>query len=135
PASPQTIPAANIRTTPDASESAGGYRDFTITRPAAGAGAGRVVFTVTRSGRVQDLDAVDVPELPPTAVQVPPRALLRVTGYPSSSQATVQITGAPGAPGAASPTQYRWRQYADGTTPGSYSSWTALDGSGQATVT
>src|SRR5690606_18523296 len=31
PASPQTIPAANIRTTPDASELAGGYRDFTIT--------------------------------------------------------------------------------------------------------
>src|SRR5690606_35783039 len=71
PASPQTIPAASV--TSDLATT--GYVDFTITRPEFGSGGGRVTFTASRIGRVPDVDAVDVPELPPTAVQVPPRAL------------------------------------------------------------
>ena len=42
---------------------AGGTRDFVITRPAAGQGAGRVLFFVSATGRVTDTDAVDVPAI------------------------------------------------------------------------
>src|SRR5690606_34618450 len=126
-----TIPAAQV--TSDLSTT--GYVQFTIGRPAAGSGGGRVTFTATRSGRVPDVDAVDVPELPPTAVQVPPRALLRILEYTPLFDAVVQITGVPGAPGSPAPTQYRWREYREGATPlPSYSAWTALDSNRQATV-
>src|SRR5690606_6711634 len=127
PASPQTIPAANIRTTPDASELAGGYRDFTITRPAPGAGAGRVVFTVTRAGRVQDLDAVDVPELPPDVpVQsTPPTATLESVGI-DQGVASIELIGRPGVAGPV-PHQYRYRTWVGAQIPPTFSGWTALD--------
>src|SRR5690606_28305454 len=101
----------------------------------AGSGAGRVTLTASRSGRVSDVDAVDVPELPPTAVQVPPRALIRILEYTDLFDAIVQITGVAGGMGAAPPTQYRWREYREGDTPGNYSDWLPLDGNRQATVT
>src|SRR5690606_39842133 len=73
---PDALPISDLSTT--------GYVQFTIGRPAAGSGGGRVTFTATRSGRVPDVDAVDVPELPPTAVQVPPRADRKSTRLNSS---------------------------------------------------
>ena len=56
PSSPQLI-------TPDSTltEAANTYVDFTVPRPAAGAGMGRITFTASASGRVSDADAVDVP--------------------------------------------------------------------------
>src|SRR5690606_7339936 len=106
PASPQTIPAASV--TQDLATT--GYVDFTLTRPEPGSGGGRVTFTATRSGRVPDVDAVDVPELPPTAAQLSPRALIRILEYTALLDAIVQITGVAGGMGAAPPTQYRWRE-------------------------
>lgn len=57
PASPQTILSANV--TNDLATT--GTVDFTINRPVFQAGTGRIVFTATRTNRVADLDAVDVP--------------------------------------------------------------------------
>lgn len=57
PSSPQTVTPASTIT-----EAAGTYIDYTVTRPAFGAGAGRVTFTATASNRTTDSDAVDVPE-------------------------------------------------------------------------
>lgn len=57
PSSPQTVtPAASL------TEAAGTYVDYTVTRPAFGAGAGRVTFTATATDRTASPDAVDVPE-------------------------------------------------------------------------
>jgi len=58
PASGQTIVAANVTS----SLATTGTVDFTITRPAFEAGAGRVTFTASSTDRVADVDAVDVPE-------------------------------------------------------------------------
>src|SRR5690606_30095661 len=114
PGSPQTIPAASVTANIDTT----GFVDFTITRPTSGSGAGRYTCLVTPPVRVSDVDAVDVPALPPAAVRVPPRALLRILEYTPLFDAVVQITGAPGAPGSPAPTQYRWREYREGDTPG-----------------
>jgi hypothetical protein len=56
-------PASGGTLTPAATltEAAGTYIDYTIGRPAFGAGTGRVTYTATASGRVSDSDAVDVP--------------------------------------------------------------------------
>src|SRR5690606_16135728 len=124
---PDALPISDLSTT--------GYVQFTIGRPAAGSGGGRVTFTATRSGRVPDVDAVDVPELPPTAVQIPPRALIRILEYTDLLDAIVQITGVAGGMGAEPPTQYRWREYREGSTPlPGYSAWDDLDSNRQATV-
>lgn len=60
-----TSPATGQTVTPVSTitEAAGTYVDFTVTRPAFGAGAGRVTFTATAANRVSDSDAVDVPEV------------------------------------------------------------------------
>lgn len=44
-------------------EAAGTFIDYTVTRPAFGAGAGRVTFTGTAANRTSSSDAVDVPEI------------------------------------------------------------------------
>src|SRR5690606_34082402 len=67
--------------------------------------------------------ASSLPPGPPTAAQLSPRALLRILDYTPFFDAVVQITGAPGAPGSPAPTQYRWREYREGDTPGNYSDW------------
>ena len=58
-----SVAAAGCSISPSDSASLanGGTRDFTITRPAAGSAAGRVVFTVSATGRTSDMDVVDVP--------------------------------------------------------------------------
>lgn len=56
-ASPQTILAASITADIDTT----GTKDFTVTRPAFGSGTGRVAFTASASGRLSDVDAVEVP--------------------------------------------------------------------------
>jgi hypothetical protein len=58
-----TVAATGCTVSPNDSASLanGGTRDFTITRPAAGSAAGRVIFTVSASGRTSDIDVVDVP--------------------------------------------------------------------------
>lgn len=56
PPSPGTITPQDTLT-----EAVGTYITYTIDRPAFGAGTGRVTFTATRTGRVSDSDAVDVP--------------------------------------------------------------------------
>src|SRR5690606_30969297 len=124
-----TIPAAQV--TSDLSTT--GYVQFTINRPSAGAGTGRVTFTASRSGRVSDVDAVDVPELPQMPTQIKPRVGLAVMSL-AGSQAQVLIRGITSESGAV-PTQYRWRQYTSGATPPAYSSWLPLDAQGEATVT
>lgn len=60
---PSVSPASGGTLTPAATltEAAGTYIDYTIGRPAFGAGTGRVTYTATASGRVSDSDAVDVP--------------------------------------------------------------------------
>jgi hypothetical protein len=60
-----TTPASGQTVTPVATltEAAGTYVDYTITRPAVGAGAGRVTFTSSAANRTTDSDAVDVPEI------------------------------------------------------------------------
>jgi hypothetical protein len=57
------LPASGGTLTPVATltEAFGTYIDYTIGRPAFGAGTGRVTYTATASGRVSDSDAVDVP--------------------------------------------------------------------------
>jgi hypothetical protein len=61
PTSPRTILAdavtSDIATT--------GVVQFTVPRPASGAGTGRLTITATRAGRTADADAVDVPEQQP----------------------------------------------------------------------
>src|SRR5690606_1827961 len=96
PGSPQTIPAGSVTANIDTT----GFVDFTITRPAAGSGGGRVVFTATRSGRVADVDAVDVPELPPDVpVQsTPPTATLGSVGI-DQGVASIELIGRPGIAG------------------------------------
>jgi hypothetical protein len=61
PGTPQTVTAAIGDTYAVPDETAGSYVDYTIGRPAFGAGTGRVTYTATASGRVSDSDAVDVP--------------------------------------------------------------------------
>lgn len=59
------IPATKIGKTPDASEALGGYVDFQVTLPAPGVGGGRIVFVAERgTDRIQDVDPVEVPEVP-----------------------------------------------------------------------
>lgn len=57
PASGGTVTPASTLT-----EAAGTFVDYTITRPAFGAGSARVTFTATASNRITSSDAVDVPE-------------------------------------------------------------------------
>jgi hypothetical protein len=57
PSSPQTVTPASTIT-----EAAGTFVDYTVTRPAYGAGAGRVTFSATATGRTGTFDAIDVPE-------------------------------------------------------------------------
>jgi len=59
PASPQTIPSANVTTDIDTT----GTVDVTIDRAAFGSGMGRVTFTASRSGRVAGTDSGDVASL------------------------------------------------------------------------
>jgi hypothetical protein len=58
-------PASGGTVTPAATltEAAGTFIDYTVTRPAFGAGAGRVTFTGTAANRTSDADAVDIPEV------------------------------------------------------------------------
>lgn len=60
-----TSPASGGTVTPAATitEAAGTFIDYTITRPAFGAGAGRVTFTTTAANRGSAQDAVDIPEV------------------------------------------------------------------------
>jgi hypothetical protein len=60
---PSVSPASGGTLTPAATltEAVGTYIDYTIGRPAFGAGTGRATYTATASGRVSDSDAVDVP--------------------------------------------------------------------------
>lgn len=59
PASPQSVTCAVGDTFP--AEVVGEYVDFTVDRPAVGAGTGRIVFTASATGRVADADSVDIP--------------------------------------------------------------------------
>jgi hypothetical protein len=82
PASGGTItPAATL------TEDAGTYIDYTITRPAFEAGAGRVTFTATAANRVSDSDAVDVPAVERDTVPLTSRARVTAT---SNTQVTVR---------------------------------------------
>ncbi|HEX6939997.1 MAG TPA: hypothetical protein VF158_11345, partial [Longimicrobiales bacterium] len=130
PASPQTIPAAAIRATPAETEAAGGYVDITITKPAAGAGPGRVVLEATRPGRVRDIDAVDVAEIPPEGAitALPPTARIE---YVLEDAVFVRLrhTGTLGE-GGTGPLEYR-RRVRDGSTPGP---WGPGAGDGWATL-
>lgn len=58
-------PASGGTVTPAATltEAAGTFIDYTVTRPAFGAGAGRVTFTGTAANRSSSSDAIDVPEV------------------------------------------------------------------------
>ncbi len=60
PASGQVVTTA-VGDTFASPETVGSYVDYTIDRPAFGAGTGRVTFTATATGRVADSDAVDIP--------------------------------------------------------------------------
>lgn len=83
PGSPQSVtPAATL------TEVAGTFVDFTVTRPAFGAGAGRVTFTATASGRTSDSDAVDVPEVGRDTVFLNVRARVTAT---TPTQLTVRV--------------------------------------------
>lgn len=134
PTSPQTIAAANLRDTPDGSEAAGGYVDFTIARGASGSGGGRVTFTASRTGRVPDVDAVDVPELPPSVPveALPPTARIEYVSE-SANTFSLRYTGQLGT-GATGPLQYR-RRLVFGSVPGTWGpgpsdGWVSLPGSG-----
>lgn len=97
PTSPQLLtPAATL------TEAAGTYADFTITRPAFGAGAGRVTFTATASGRVTDSDAVDVEEVGRDTVYLTSRA--RVTSTTATTVVVRYAVADPYPQGAASVT-------------------------------
>lgn len=116
PTSGQTIPAAAIRATPDATEAqAGGYVDFVITRPAAGSGDGRVMFTATRPGRVQDVDPVDVAELPPNipAQSFEPR--INTTFVRHVGDQWWELITATDWQGGAAGLEFRYVYYRDGT--------------------
>jgi hypothetical protein len=60
---PSVSPASGgtLTPAPTLTEAFGTYIDYTIGRPAFGAGTGRVTYTATATGRVSDSDAVDVP--------------------------------------------------------------------------
>src|SRR5690606_4059210 len=81
-----TIPAAQV--TSDLSTT--GYVQFTLDRPSAGAGTGRVTFTASRAGRVSDVDAVDVPEQTPTVYRST-ECVARIISS-TATQVTVQVT-------------------------------------------
>jgi hypothetical protein len=58
PATPQSVTTGiGEFTTP---ETANSFREYTINRPDFGSGPGRVVFTATAAGRIQDIDSIDV---------------------------------------------------------------------------
>jgi hypothetical protein len=70
-------PASGGTVTPAATltEAAGTFIDYTVTRPAFGAGAGRVTFTATAANRTTDSDAVDIPEVDRDTLGVQVRVL------------------------------------------------------------
>ena len=73
PASGGTVTTA-VGDTFTSPEVAGSYIDYTITRPAFGAGTGRVTFTATATGRVSDSDAVDIPAVERDTIALTSRA-------------------------------------------------------------
>src|SRR5690606_33315414 len=87
------------------------------------------------AGQLGPVRLVRVPNSVVGTGQVPPRALIRILEYTDLFDAVVQISGAAGGMGAAPPTEYRWREYREGDTPGNYSNWLPLDSNRQATVT
>jgi hypothetical protein len=89
PASPQTVSAA-VGDTFASPETVGSYVDFTIARPAFQAGAGRVTFTATATGRVSDSDAVDVPAVEQDTVF---SQCLAVMATSTATTITVTVTG------------------------------------------
>lgn len=83
PASGGTVTPASTLT-----EAAGTYVDYTITRPAFGAGTGRVTFTATASGRTSDSDAVEVPAQERDTVELLCRAKVQST---SATQVVARV--------------------------------------------
>lgn len=75
-------------TTPQA-VTTGSFASYTITRPAFGAGTGRVVFTATVSGRAAGIDAVDVPEQGRDTVALTANAVVTAT---TLTTLTVRVT-------------------------------------------
>jgi len=73
---PSVTPASGGTITPQATltEAAGTFIDYTITRPAFGAGTARVTFTATAANRVSDSDAVDVPAVERDTIAMTSRA-------------------------------------------------------------
>lgn len=132
PASGATIPASMIRETPEASEAAGGFIDFVVTKPAAGTGDGRITFTASRTGRVQDADSADIPEMPPGPAEIEPMlsplCLLDITEE-TDTNAKVRIRGMT-AKGAWMPMEYRYRYFNSPDLSGPWSSWSNLPNDG-----
>jgi hypothetical protein len=101
-------PASGGTLTPAATltEAAGTFIDYTIARPAFGAGAGRVTFTATAANRVSDSDAVDVPAveqdtqyaqcLAVQAASTATQIVVTVTGTGSGGTPTVQLVAVTG---------------------------------------
>jgi hypothetical protein len=96
-------------------EAAGTYIDYVITRPAFGAGAGRVTFTATATSRMSDSDAVDVPEADRDTVYLASRARVIAS---DATTVTVRYTVADPYPqGANSATLSYQSQGTGGVTP------------------
>ena len=74
PGSGGTVTAAVGDTYASPNETAGSFIDYTIDRPAFGAGTGRVTFTVTAAGRVAATDAVDIPAIERDTIALTSRA-------------------------------------------------------------
>jgi hypothetical protein len=68
----QTVTTVQGDTFP--AEVVGYYVDYTIDRPAFGAGTGRVVFTATNAQRVADSDSVDIPAIERDTIALTSRA-------------------------------------------------------------
>lgn len=73
---PSVTPASGGTLTPQSTltEAAGTYIDYTITRPAFGAGTARVTYTASAANRVTDSDAVDVPAVERDTIALTSRA-------------------------------------------------------------
>lgn len=83
--------ASGVGVTPAATltEAAGTTIDYVVTRPAAGSGTARVTFTVVAANRMDDSDAVDVPE---QAADTPNWSIQQTTETDTSVTVTVAIT-------------------------------------------
>lgn len=80
-------PASGGFITPAATltEALGTYIDYTITRPAFGAGTGRVTFTASAANRVTDSDAVDIPAVERDTVALACRVTTVTTATPATT--------------------------------------------------